>query len=203
MKTTATGKLYPIVFAFFTLFTLNFKAQAQLEKNTANLGLAFDGNISSVKGAANTNIDLRLDLRLGYFIQDGLNVGLKFPLGYLSGAILNSDQSFLQIGLSPFIQYYPGKPEGPVSWYILAESGFYFLRNSSLEAIAGPPIFRKRSATDWFISGGLGLNFFFNDKVALDALLAGQYTNNISGDFFFEYPDLSLKIGLIVFLSRK
>jgi len=177
-------------------------AWTQTEKHHLLLGGYLDADLTHPKGADNTILDLQLDPMLGYFVQDGWAIGGKLPLRYRDGNLFKSGSHFFQLGVSPFVQYYPFARKGPFACFIWAESGLLFLSASSLRSDGSFTSFQKSSATDWFAAGGLGINLFLTRQVAFSASVKGQYTRNISGDLFFEHPDVSLKLGVLIFLPR-
>ncbi|RMG20639.1 MAG: hypothetical protein D6730_19415 [Bacteroidetes bacterium] len=188
------------VLIFLLLCSLTSAAWTQTEKNQLLLGGYLNGNLTSPKGSDNTMLDLQLDPMLGVFVKDGWAIGGKLPLRYQDGNIFRSTNHFFQLGISPFVQYYPFARKGPLAWFIWAESGLLFLSASSLRTDGGIPSFQKSRSTDWFVAGGVGLNVFFTNQVAFSASVKGQYSDKISGDLFVEHPDVSFKLGLLFFL---
>ena len=170
-------------------------ASAQLEKNQLLIGGNLKGNLQ------NGNLLADMDLQLGYFIKDRLAVGIKIPMKYQNYDLNNNNSFSLERGIIPFIQFYPLKKEGPVAWYLFAESGFLFQTRKYHNFSTGGDIIRTNTP-NWVIGGGFGLNAFITNHVAFNASLAGHFVQNIGSRQFEELSGLKANFGFVFFLKK-
>jgi len=163
-------KIISIGFVFFC-FVISLKGQT--EQGNVLLGgetkLAFTFLNSKWKtdddsGDDGKTTNLEFSPQIGFFVVDGLALGVEIPIMYSSEKDEDDDKfSSTSLAFAPFLRYYIGTSN--VKPYLHGEVGFGNLKvkydpatGSSDDASAGMFLYE--------IGGGLGI--FLNDKVSLD-----------------------------------
>ncbi len=120
----------------------------------------------SVNDGSTTNIDFTP--QVGYFIMDGLAVGLALPISYENDEAQNGNKdkttTFI---MAPFVRYYFGSSS--LRPFVQGAVGFGSLTNKE-ERVGNPVVETKASIFMWDIAGGVA--YFFNEHVSVDAALS-------------------------------
>ena len=147
----------PLVLAMFFLLT----AQAQTEKGYMTTG----SNVQVSYFSQDTihSFDININPNLGYFVINNLMLGASIGVGLTSDNRGPKGKSRLVLNTSftPAIRY-----------YFLKEKlrPFLFLRfgyTGATTIVDG----RTQNIDGFLANGGLGLNYFFNEQIALEATL--------------------------------
>jgi len=195
------GKIF-IGLLSLVFLSISPKLKAQIEKNSHLFGGTVDGDFLSFSGASNVNVDLATDLQYAYFIRDGLALGAKIPLTYGASSISDPLSWGVGLGLSPFIQWYPGKQISNIKWFVFAESGLrftiadIFLPNQSIGTV-------RVNFTEWVNGGGVGINAFLTPKLAFTGTISGLYSLRLINGGMPESVAVNFNFGLQVFLPAK
>lgn len=141
---------------FTLLFVISgfYLTNAQISKGS----LLLDGQFSlgTTVGENNNIFSTGISPSAGLFISDRLVLGTGIGIGYVSV----SDAGGGNITLSPFVRYYlSNKADSPWKWFASTRAGFSFPFGDA----DGDPIY--------LFEAGTGVNYFFNNNVALETSL--------------------------------
>jgi outer membrane protein len=172
MKKFKTASIAVVLFCSFT--TLN----AQTEKGTFLLGGETKLNFSSVSSKFESD-DVNEDLgkittlefspQIGFFVIDGLALGMELPIMYSLEKSENEDKyTSTSLAFTPFIRYYFGK--GKIKPYLHGDVGFGNLKMKYEDNLSGTT--SENAASLFLYEMGGGLAIFLNDKVSLDIGIA-------------------------------
>ncbi len=197
----ANGKILFCLLGLLGLF-VSPQLKAQIEKGAHLFGTNVDGNFESFSGASNVNVSLGAEFQYAYFIRDGLAFGAQMPIGYNGSTIFNPNVRTVQVGLGPWLQWYPGEQKGMVKWYTFVESslqvgqfnGFILDQNFTINQF---------NWTDWVNGAGVGINAFLSPNVALNGSLTGLYSLRIRNGLNPESTALTFDFGVQVFLPSR
>ncbi len=117
------------------------------------------------------NVDLQINPRAGWFLSEHWAVGSSLLFNYASTSFFNG----LGIGVSPFVRFYPQKSNGAFQWFLTAEAGLRYVSNDFDESIPQGPINLNNNRWLTNFRGGVGLNWFLSDQVALEGVLSYDY----------------------------
>ena len=169
LKVISTG----FVLMFFVL-----ALQGQTEKGNVLLGGDTKLDITSQKmdvtdNAIRKSTFIELSPQIGFFVADGLAMGVELPISYSSNRLGNSKSSYTILAVSPFLRYYFGKSN--IKPYLHGGAGIGMLKFKSdlLSLFNG-----SETMFNYDIGGGLGI--FLNDKVSLDiGVETGTFTDGL------------------------
>ena len=169
LKVISTG----FVLMFFVL-----ALQGQTEKGNVLLGGDTKLDITSQKmdvtdNAIRRSTFIELSPQIGFFVEDGLALGVELPISYSSNRLGNSKSSYTILAVSPFLRYYFGKSN--IKPYLHGGAGIGMLKFKSdlLSLFNG-----SETMFNYDIGGGLGI--FLNDKVSLDiGVETGSFTDGL------------------------
>lgn len=202
--------------SLFTLLMLVLGASAtlaQTEKGRWTVG-AQVGNFSYASSGPDAfrshSFSASLSPSAGYFVARNLVVGVAVPVSYFNyrssfsqpntpGTTINSTQ----VGLSPFVRLYFG--DSKLRPFVDATAGVTRLwyTTTNLNTID-----RSESTSNQLnYSGSVGLAYFINNTVSLDAALGYQRGGRLNGTGILsgdqpESGSLGLNIGFRLFLGR-
>jgi outer membrane protein len=181
-------------------FSLTLKGQTEIGNvligGGTNMNLSFMNSkwkTDDISGDAGKATNLELTPQIGYFVSDGLALGVQLPISY-SAEEDESNEKFSTTSLAfvPFIRYYFGT--GIVKPYIHGGLGFGTL-NMKYKPNFGST--ESMSAGMFLFEMGGGLNYFISDNVALDFGLGYAYAsakpyedNNVN------YRNISAGVGI-------
>ena len=162
----------------FVLMFFVLAMHGQTEKGNVLLGGDTKLDITSQKmdvtdNAIRKSTFIELSPQIGFFVADGLAVGVELPISYSSNRLGNSKSSFTFLAVSPFLRYYFGKSN--IKPYLHGGAGIGMLKYKSdlLNFFNG-----SETMFNYDIGGGLGI--FLNDKVSLDiGVEAGTFTDGL------------------------
>lgn len=115
-------------------------------------------------GEAGKTTDLEFSPQFGFFVADGLALGVELPIKYSSEKDEYDDKYIsTTMAFAPFIKYYFGTSN--IKPYLLGEVGFGNLKMKYDPATGSSDDF---SAGMFLYEIGGGLGIFLNEKVSLD-----------------------------------
>ena len=166
LKVISTG----FVLMFFVL-----ALQGQTEKGNVLLGGDTKLDITSQKmdvtdNAIRRSTFIELSPQIGFFVADGLAMGVELPIFYSSSRLGNIYSSSTFLAVSQFLRYYFGKSN--IKPYLHGGAGIGMLKYKSV-------VFNESSLKfNYDLRGGLGI--FLNDKVSLDiGVETGTFTDGL------------------------
>jgi hypothetical protein len=174
---------------------------AQLEKGNI---LAGGTGSFAANGRNGFSGGITLSPRAGLFLTDRLAVGANVGLG-LTTYSLGAEGRVTSYGasLSPFARYYfsrkAGKEELTNKLVPFAEIG----GGLGSAWIRGDAYYGNTSRIGVSGYGMLGLNYFLNKHVALEANVSYQRSSDLPSNLFFGQRGLTGGIGFQIFLDRK
>ena len=164
----------------FVLMFFVFALNGQTEKGNVLLG---GENILDFTSRKDDDNDKRtyadLSPQIGFFVVDGLAVGVELPMSYSSRKSEDgSSNTSTSLAVSPFLRYYFGTSH--IKPYLHGEAGFGSGKTKITwsPGLGGtpPPVDLASRMFLYEIGGGLGI--FLNDKVSLD--FGVRYTSQSS-----------------------
>ena len=205
-------KLFTVI--FFYLVSLSINAQVTTDQGTILLGLGTDAlsftsvSVNDMDGGTvdydldkNTLSEYKLNTKLGYFISDGLALGLGLSLGG-STRVQEQDSYDYQrdssgYTISPFIRYHFGESGvygevaysiGSSSWK--AESDGYDYESEPIK-VSGLII-------------GVGYAIYVNDMISISPSISYSLLTSVIDDAAYDantggYDDLEIQMGGIGF----
>jgi hypothetical protein len=140
------------------------------------------------------NISFSLWPSFGYFITDGLVIGMSPSYSFSQQKYSSFTWKTNSVGIAPFIKYYTNS-----GFFLFMESGFHY-------SISKQQGFDNERKNNWFsISPGVGYAFFINPKVSIEPSLEYTFNKSIDKDNADINTDtkshyISLNIGFQIFL---
>jgi len=162
-------KLFAV--AFLCILTVKSFAQTESGKIMVSGESSFSFGSMSDKykddnGDADGDKTLSIDFapQAGYFVMDGLAVGVALPISFSSQKSPNDDKTKITtLAIAPFARYYFGSSN--IKPYLQAAVGFGSVKYTD-EPSGGTSTDTKMSLFLYDIGAGAGI--FLNDKVSLD-----------------------------------
>ena len=191
----------------FVLMFFVFALNGQTEKGSVLLG---GENILDFTSRKDDDNDKRtfaeLSPQIGFFVVDGLAVGVEIPMSHSSRKSENgSSNAYTSLAVSPFLRYYFGTSH--IKPYLHGEAGFGSGKTKIIwsPGLGGTPPPHQSSSRMFLYEIGGGFGIFLNDKVSLDfgirytsqSISTNSFDDSINKDITNE---LGLGIGIVLAL---
>jgi len=112
------------------------------------------------------NFSLSLSPSIGYFVADGLAIGISPSISYSHNKYGNNTYNGYAIGIAPFIKNYFTN-----GFFISLEPGILYSASNSGNS--------KSSTIQLYINPAIGYAFFINPKVSMEPSIGYLYNKNI------------------------
>lgn len=203
-------KTFKILSIGFVLFSLGFTANAQTEQGHLLIGGESKLNFTSLNSKWKTDDDsgdvgkttnLDFSPQIGFFVADGLALGIEIPISYSSEKDEDENKyNSTSMAFAPFLKYYFGS--GNIKPYFQGEFGIGNL-NMKYEPASGTSDDASAGMFLYQVGGGIGV--FLNEKVSLDFGLGySSVSIKPDEDNDINYQNISsgfgLGIGIVVIL---
>lgn len=169
---------------FVIVFGASIMVFAQTEKGTFLAGGQSSILITSLKESSKTTVNktdgdktFKIEAlpQVGYFIANGLALGLEVPFTFEKGFASRTTGYSTLISVAPFVRYYIGNKN--IKPFIHGEIGWGNLK-TKVNPMNGPDIESTDEIIFYELGGGIAL--FLNDKISIDLSVSYAYTSKMS-----------------------
>jgi hypothetical protein len=195
-----------IVLLISLILIIRISASAQTEKGSFLIGGSGRTNYGSNNSNKSESYNLTFYPQAGYFLFKNFALGIKPAISYNRYHYLNSFiQKSTTLGISPFIRYYVGSSK--IRLFFQGSVGFNQTHNHVI-GINPPPLdpFISNSNDHTFTQEiGVGLVYFINEHVGLEALINYNHNTNKYGATSSEIQtsNISFNLGFQIYLPGK
>lgn len=189
-----------------TTLTLLFACIVSMSFAQTERGSIFIGGNSKLDFSTNSNIEksgsdtYQLDFspRVGYFIFNGMVVGLQIPIQYVKETSDYSSDEAHSVGIAPFIRHYWSSAK--IKPYIDASIGLGVIKsNYTLTSGSFYSSSSHTSKNELMINFGVGLAYWITKNVSLESGLKFNYTSyDFGGSNPVNTRGAGLNIGIAV-----
>jgi len=161
--------------------------------NVSNQYQFLDQNgVSFLQTVEENDFSISLSPSIGYFVADGLAIGIVPSLSYSHYKSGNNINNYYAVGIGPFIKAYFTN-----GFFVSLQPGIRYSKNNSGDY--------KYSTTQFYINPAFGYAFFINPKVSMEPSIGYSYNKNIyknetATDQTTKTSQLFFSIGFQIFL---
>ncbi|MBX2964753.1 MAG: porin family protein [Cyclobacteriaceae bacterium] len=178
---------------------------AQTNQGNFVVGGSIGFGSTKVSDAESTSNNFSFSPQAGYFIADGMEVGLLLGFSTSGGKINGNDVTkYTNTSVGPYFKYYMFTSNENFAFTLRAATQFGFRKQD-------PPIGNDIKGSSFGFTVSPGFTYFFTDKIGLDFQLAGigihttkpnKEVDSTTTTFTFGVDSFSPSLGFRYFFTR-